>query len=335
MRAMHSSSSATSMSPTPDLRQWTREPPSSSCVTSSPIAARTRCGPGQRHRAAALDHRDEVGQARDVGGAGGARAHQRGDLRDHPAHHHLLAEQVARAGEQRADRLLDARARRVEQPHERHALLQRQLAQARDLQLAGHPHRAGHHREVVGADAGHPAVDAAVAGDHPVGGRVAAVHRALGEVRLRMDAQLGERARRRPAARSARARSACRPRAGARSAPPRRRAAPARAARQVLGERAHAAHAGSTGLDRPGDERAPGGRARRRRPAPRTRSSRRRSARPRRRGRRAARAARPRSARPAPALPPPSPTGRGCRGRGAGTRARRGPRPPRPRAPRR
>ena len=43
--AMHSSSSATSMSPTPDLRQCTREPPSSSCVTSSPIAARTRCGP--------------------------------------------------------------------------------------------------------------------------------------------------------------------------------------------------------------------------------------------------------------------------------------------------
>ena len=45
MRAMHSSSSATSRSPTPDLRQCTREPPSSSCVTSSPTAARTRCGP--------------------------------------------------------------------------------------------------------------------------------------------------------------------------------------------------------------------------------------------------------------------------------------------------
>ena len=40
------------MSPTPDLRQCTREPPSSSCVTSSPIAARTRCGP-----ASAIDPR--------------------------------------------------------------------------------------------------------------------------------------------------------------------------------------------------------------------------------------------------------------------------------------
>ena len=33
------------MSPTPDLRQCTREPPSSSWVTSSPTAALTRCGP--------------------------------------------------------------------------------------------------------------------------------------------------------------------------------------------------------------------------------------------------------------------------------------------------
>ena len=45
IRSMHSSSEAHSRSPTPDLRQCTRAPPSSSCVTSSPIAARTRCGP--------------------------------------------------------------------------------------------------------------------------------------------------------------------------------------------------------------------------------------------------------------------------------------------------
>ena len=77
---------------------------------------------GERHRAAALDHRHEVGQAGDVGGARRARAHQRGDLRDHAAHHDLLAEQVARAREQRAGRLLDPRAGRVEQPDQRDAL---------------------------------------------------------------------------------------------------------------------------------------------------------------------------------------------------------------------
>ena len=37
-----------------------------------------------------------------------------------------------------------------------------------DLELAGHPHRAGHHGEVVGGDRGQPAVDLAVAGDHSV-----------------------------------------------------------------------------------------------------------------------------------------------------------------------
>ena len=175
MRSMHSSSRSTSRSPTPDLRQCTREPPSSSCVTSSPTAARTRCGPGERHRAAALDHRHEVGEPRDVGGARRARPHQRRDLRDHAAHDDLLAEQVARAGEQRADRLLDARARGVEQPDERHPLGQRELAQARDLHLAGHPHRAGHDREVVGADGDEPPVDLAVAGDDAVGRRLLAL----------------------------------------------------------------------------------------------------------------------------------------------------------------
>ena len=52
----------TSMSPTPDLRQCTREPPSSSCVTSSPIAARTRCGPASAIEPRPLHHRHEVGE---------------------------------------------------------------------------------------------------------------------------------------------------------------------------------------------------------------------------------------------------------------------------------
>ena len=43
--AMHSSSSATSRSPTPDLRQWTLAPPRSSIEISSPVTALVRCGP--------------------------------------------------------------------------------------------------------------------------------------------------------------------------------------------------------------------------------------------------------------------------------------------------
>ena len=117
---------------------------------------------------------------------------QRRDLGDHAAHDHLLAEQVARAGEHRAGGLLHARAGGVEQPHERDALGQRQLAQARDLELAGHAHRAGHHGEVVCTHGREAAVHLAVAGDHAVGGRVDAVHRALGGVGLAVDAQLHE-----------------------------------------------------------------------------------------------------------------------------------------------
>ena len=70
--------------------------------------------------------------------------------------------------------------------------VQRHLAQAGDLELAGHPHRAGHHGEVVGGDAGGAAVDVAPAGDDAVGGRLDPVHRPLGEVRPAVDAELDE-----------------------------------------------------------------------------------------------------------------------------------------------
>ncbi len=99
---------------------------------------------------------------------------------------------MAGAGEERAGRLLDAGAGRVEQPDERHPLGERHLPQAGDLELAGHPHRAGHHGEVVGGDAAGPAVDVAPAGDHTVGGSLDAVHRPLGEVRAAVDPHLDE-----------------------------------------------------------------------------------------------------------------------------------------------
>ena len=149
----------------------------------------------ERHRALADHHRHEVREPRDVGGPGRAGAEHRGHQRHDARHRHLLAEQVPGAGEQAARGLLDSRPGRVEQPDQRHPLLQRQLAQAAHLQLPGHPHRAGHHREVVGGDRARPAVDVAPAGDHAVGRRLAALHRALGEVRTGVDAHLDERAR--------------------------------------------------------------------------------------------------------------------------------------------
>jgi len=70
--------------------------------------------------------------------------------------------------------------------------LQRHLAQAADLELAGHPHRARHHGEVVGGDRTGAAVDVAPAGDDAVGGRLDAVHRALGKVWTGVNADLDE-----------------------------------------------------------------------------------------------------------------------------------------------
>ena len=150
-------------------------------------------GAGQRHRAPPLDHRHEVGEAGDVGRARRAGAHQRGHLRDHPTGDHLLAKEVARAGEQGAGRLLDARPGRVEQPHHRYALAQCEVAQAGDLELPGHAHRTRHDREVVGRHGHGAAVDLAVAGDHPVRRRLPALHRALREMRAPVDAELHER----------------------------------------------------------------------------------------------------------------------------------------------
>ena len=171
---------------------WIFEPPSSSWVTSSPVTALVRCGP-----ASAIEPRPlTIGTKSARPGMYAVPAAQgpisAATCGHHAAHHDLLAEQVARPGEQRAGGLLDARAGGVEQPDERDALGQGDLAQARHLHLAGHAHRAGHDREVVGGDRHEPSVDLPVARDHAVRGRLLALHRALGEVRPAVDAQLDE-----------------------------------------------------------------------------------------------------------------------------------------------
>jgi hypothetical protein len=122
----------------------------------------------ERHRRGALDHGHEVGERGDVRGPRRAVPEQRADLRHHAGQRDLLAEQRARAGERRSGRGLDARAPRIEQPDDRDALTQHELAHPCRLLLADLAHRTGHHREVVRdhrhptlldlADAGHDAV---------------------------------------------------------------------------------------------------------------------------------------------------------------------------------
>ena len=194
MRSMHSASSATSRSPTPDLRQCTRAPPSSSCVTSSPIAARTRCGP-----ASAIEPRpDTIGtKSASPGMYAVPAAHgpiSAATCGTTPLITDLLAEQVPGAA-RTASRPPPGSARPRESSSQTIGirLVSASSRTPRDLDLAGHAHRAGHHREVVGGDRDGPPVDVAPARDHAVGGRLAPVHRALGEVRAGVDAELGER----------------------------------------------------------------------------------------------------------------------------------------------
>ena len=92
---MQSSSDSTSRSPTPEIRVWMREPPSSSWVTSSPVTALTRCGP-----ASAIDPRPfTIGTKSARPGMYAVPAahgpHQGSHLRHDAAHRDLLAEQVA------------------------------------------------------------------------------------------------------------------------------------------------------------------------------------------------------------------------------------------------
>ena len=120
--SMHSSSDSTSRSPTPETRVWMREPPSSSWVTSSPVTAFVRCGP-----ASAIEPRPFTIGTKSASPGMYAVPAAHGPISaatcgTTPLIDHLLAEQVARAREQRAGRLLDARARRVEQPDHRDAL---------------------------------------------------------------------------------------------------------------------------------------------------------------------------------------------------------------------
>src|SRR5207248_6327383 len=98
-------------------------------------------------------------------------------LRDDSRHMDLLGEEPPGAREGGARGFLDTRAGRVQEPHDRLAVAQGELAHPSGLELLPHrAHRAGHHGEVVGDDPDLAAVDLTMAGDHAVGrGGVGAV----------------------------------------------------------------------------------------------------------------------------------------------------------------
>ena len=198
----------------------------------------------EEDRALLLDDHGLVAHRRDVGAAGGAGAHDAGDLRDLRLGHRRLVEEdppeVLAVGE---DVVLQRqeRAAGVDEIDARQAVLQRHLLRAQVLLDGDRVVRAALDGRVVGDDHAPPAADRADAGDDPRARRGAVVELLRGErARARGTARPG-----RTAARCARARRACRDRGGAPPPSPRRRRARARAAARGL-RSARGAHRGSS-----------------------------------------------------------------------------------------
>ena len=178
MIPMHSESSATSTSPTPDFSECTLVPPSSCSLMSCPVTALTSGGPASAIEPMSFTigtKSARPGMYAVPAAPGPTIAATSGTTPDMMTSSRNSA---PGAGEQREQiavlpRLrIDARARRVDEPDHRNAVAQREFAQPRDLDLAGLPDRAALDREVVGGGADHAPVDVPVAADDRVGRRL-------------------------------------------------------------------------------------------------------------------------------------------------------------------
>ena len=215
---------------------WTSAPPSSSAVTSCPVAAFTSGGPpmkivpGPAHDHRLVRHR---GHVRAAGRAG---AHHRGDLRDPEGRQPSLVEEdpaeVVAIGEDLGLERQE-RAARVDEVETRQPVLARDLLGAEVLLHRQRVVRAALDGRVVRDEDALAALDDPDPGDDAGRGRIAVVEVPGGE-----RVQLEERASRdRRAGRSALARSAS-PASGAARPPSRRR--PAQRARYARGARRRA-----------------------------------------------------------------------------------------------
>ena len=204
-------------------RAWTSAPPSSSAVTSWPVAAFTSGGPPMKIVPVPRDDDRLVAHRGHVGAAGRAGAHHGGDLRDALRRHpRLVVEdppEVVAVGE---DLVLQRqeRAARVDEVDARQPVLLGDLLRAQVLLDRHREVRAALDRRVVGDDHALAALDDADPGDDPCAGRLAVVElpggerRELQERRVRVE-QPVDRAPVRSASRaSGAARALSRPRHG-------------------------------------------------------------------------------------------------------------------------
>jgi hypothetical protein len=122
---------------------------------------------GDEHVARVLHHEDEVGHRRRIDRAARARAHDDGNLRDDARGLRVAPEHLGIAAE-RGDALLDARAARVVQADDRHAVLHGEVHHLADLLGMRLRQRAAEHGEILAEHIDRAAVDRAPAGDDAV-----------------------------------------------------------------------------------------------------------------------------------------------------------------------
>ena len=174
-RAMHRWSFGSLKSTVPEISACIVAPPKLFGGVFLPDSCLHECRPGEE-KPAALGHKHVVGHDRQVGPAGNAHAHDRGDLRDaHRGHDSVVPEdtpEVILVGE---DVLLQRQehAGRVDEVERRDAVLHRNGLRAENLLRRHREKRPGFHRRVIGDDHAEASGDSAKAGDGAGGGRSA------------------------------------------------------------------------------------------------------------------------------------------------------------------
>ena len=148
---------------------------------------------GHVHVGAVLHHEDEVGHGRRVDRAARARTHDERDLGDDPRGEHVALKDLGVSAE-RGDPFLDACAAGIVQADDRGAHLDRVVHDLADLLRVRLRQRAAEHREVLAEHEHEPAIDGAVAGDHPVAGHAPLGHAEIDAAVLDEHVPLLERA---------------------------------------------------------------------------------------------------------------------------------------------
>ena len=175
-------------------RAWTSAPPSSSAVTTSPVAGLHQRRAAEEDRALPFDDDGLVAHRRHIGAAGRARAHHHGDLRDaRRGHVRLVVEDAAEmfAVGKHLGLMRQVGAAGIDQIDAGQMVLARDLLGA---QMLLHRHRiigAALDGGVVAHDHAFAALDAADAGDDAGAVDVAVVHAEGGERRQFQERRAG------------------------------------------------------------------------------------------------------------------------------------------------